>query len=232
MEDKERFASSREFVLFINKFTEVIELQLAGVRSMIEQSVDHVMKGINDISTEIGERAQVADRALEQTYYDPDHKTQELVTSIQDSVDAVIENARAHLHEDSVDELAPSSSLLDNKLRRFGGQFSKYMEALSNIDKEAGMILYSMISALSNDDVIRQRLEHILMSVHGLQIGLSYVLIDFNSRFNLKEVDLLKKDLLAYTYKLYTSESEKEAFRDIFGSPPETDECGITKKKK
>lgn len=227
-DDQDRFAAGREFVGFLNKYTEVIELQLAGVRSMIEDSVDRVMTGINEMSKEMGDKAKAADTILESTYMNPDDKTRDLVSSIQDSVNDLVEKARQDLSSQKSevqakadDASTATDNILDDRLRRFGGKFSKHMEALSTIDKEVGKILFKMVSALSNDDIIRQKLEHITMNVHALQIALSYVLIDFKSRFTLEEVNLLKKDLLGYTYRLYTSEDEKIEFEKRFAIPYE-----------
>lgn len=223
-DEQERFAASREFVRFINQYTEVIELQLTGTRRMMEDAVDQVMSGIQELSEELESKSKHAEKVLEHTYLNPDQKTSEFVSSIQSSVDVVFEEARGQLRQ-SMDqagkEMEIQSQVVEDRLRRFGGRFSKYMEALSTMDQEIGKIIYKMISALSNDDVIRQRLEHLLLSVHALKVGLSYVLIDFQERFSMQEVSLLKKDLLAYTYRLYTSEHEKDIYESIFTAPEE-----------
>lgn len=205
--------ASREFVNFLQKYTEVIELQLVGVRSMIEESVDEVMEGINKLSLETGEKAKSANAALEETYLDPDSKTKELVTTIQSSVDKLLDEA-SNSNSNEVQENED-----DDKLRRFGGRFSKHMEAMNAIDKEVSQILYNMVASLSNDDVIRQKLEHTYDSVHALQVSLSSILVNFEERYNLKEVKKMKEDLLAYTYKLYTAEDEKSIFRQFFKTP-------------
>lgn len=205
--------ASREIVNFLQKYTEVIELQLVGVRSMIEESVNGVMVGINNLSKETAEKASSANAALEETYLNPDPKTKELVTSIQSSVDNLVNEAK----EKGPDKV--ESTVQDNQLRRFGGRFSKHMEAMSTIDKEVSQILYRMVASLSNDDVVRQKLEHTLDSVHALQVSLSSILVNFEERFNLKEMKKMKEDLLGYTYKLYTAEDEKAVFRQFFKIP-------------
>ena len=208
-----RLAASREIVNFLQKYTEVIELQLVGVRAMIEESVETVMTGINDLSKETAEKAKSANAALEQTYLDPDAKTKDLVGFIQDSVDGLIKEAQENK------ESSQESKVLDNQLRRFGGKFSKHMEALSSIDKEVSQTLYKMVSSLSNDDVIRQKLEHICDSVHALQVSLSSVLVNFEESYKLKEVKKMKDDLLGYTFRLYTAEDEKAIFKQFFKTP-------------
>ena len=209
-----RLAASREIVNFLQKYTEVIELQLVGVRAMIEESVETVMGGINDLSKETAEKAKSATSALESTYLDPDAKTKDLVSFIQKSVDGLIDEAQQNKEASQVE-----SSVLDNQLRRFGGKFSKHMEALSSIDQEVSAVLYKMVSSLSNDDVIRQKLEHVCDSVHALQVSLSSVLVNFEDSYKLKEVKRMKEDLLGYTFKLYTAEDEKAIFTQFFKKP-------------
>ncbi|MFK7826743.1 MAG: hypothetical protein AB8G05_21555 [Oligoflexales bacterium] len=212
--EAERLAASREIVNFLQKYTEVIELQLVGVRAMIEESVETVMSGINDLSKETAEKAESANAALEKTYLDPDAKTKDLVGFIQDSVDGLIKEA-----QENKDASQMESSVLDNQLRRFGGKFSKHMEALSSIDKEVSSTLYKMVSSLSNDDVIRQKLEHACDSVHALQVSLSSVLVNFEESYRLREVKKMKDDLLGYTFRLYTAEDEKAIFKQFFKTP-------------
>ncbi|NRA45030.1 MAG: hypothetical protein HRU09_08760 [Oligoflexales bacterium] len=209
-----RLAASREIVNFLQKYTEVIELQLVGVRAMIEESVETVMSGINDLSKETAEKAQSATATLEKTYLEPDAKTKDLVSFIQDSVDGLINEA-----QQNKDPSQMETSVLDNQMRRFGGKFSKHMEALSSIDQEVSQILYKMVSSLSTDDVIRQKLEHICDSVHALQVSLSSVLVNFEESYKLKEVRKMKEDLLGYTFKLYTAEDEKVIFKQFFKTP-------------
>jgi len=194
---------------------------------MMEETIDQVMSGISELSEELESKSQNAEKVLESTYLNPDQKTRDFVSSIQDSVDEVFQGAKDGLREkfdQAGKEVEISSAVVDDRLRRFGGRFSKYMEALSTMDQDIGQIIYKMISALSNDDVIRQRLEHLLLSVHGMQVGLSYVLTDFKTRFTMNEVSLLRKDLLAYTYQLYTSEQEKELFETIFRAPSDEEQ--------
>lgn len=223
---KERLTTSRELVVFLNKYSEVVERQLEGVRAMIEQAVVSVMQGVQEISTATSSEANQADQILEKAYLSPDQQSKELFDSIQNSVDQVFNEAKGLA---ATDASQLSSSLVDDRLRRFGGQFSKHMEALSTLDKDLSNLLLNMMGALSNDDVIRQKLEHLLACVHALQVGLSYVLLDFGQRISLKEVQALKADLLTYTYQLYSSEEEKELFCEIFGSPPQSPQDGKTR---
>ncbi len=78
-------------------------------------------------------------------------------------------------------------------------------------------MLFSMMGALSADDVITQRLRHVSASIQALKVGLSYVLVDFETRFSTKEVTRLKKDLLRVTYTHYSTNEERKLFEQMFG---------------
>lgn len=78
-------------------------------------------------------------------------------------------------------------------------------------------MLFTMMGALSADDVITQRLRHVSASIQALKVGLSYVLVDFESRFSTKEVSRLKKDLLRVTYAHYSTNEERKLFEQLFG---------------
>ena len=216
---EEVFLASRVLVDFINRYSMVAGRQLVGVREMIEQATEKVMVGIQDLSSTLSGSAAEANEILEQTYFKPDSNTKDLVASIQSSVDELFEAAHRPTASSSTPE-SQADEIAKTHLRRVGGQFSKHMEALSTMDPEVGGLLMRMMGALSSDDVIRQRLEHVVSGIQALQIGLSYVLIDFRRRFTLEETEVLKADLLHYTFDCYSSESEKQVYLKLFGAPP------------
>ncbi len=82
---------------------------------------------------------------------------------------------------------------------------------------EAREMLFTMMGALSADDVITQRLRHVSASIQALKVGLSYVLVDFDARFSTREVTRLKKDLLRVTYTHYSTNEERKLFEQMFG---------------
>ncbi|MCB9228192.1 MAG: hypothetical protein H6618_01135 [Deltaproteobacteria bacterium] len=210
--------ANREFVQFINQYSEVIELQLIATQQMMEHALSQVMDNLQHLSSEIETESKTAEKFLEETYLSPDDDTNAFVSSIQGSVDALVNEAWDQLCHGSTKKDEESRKETKD-LRQFGERFSKQMEALSTLDSEISSIIYKMISALSNDDVIRQKLEHLLLSVHALKVGLAYILTGFRERFTLSEVDMFRKNLLKYTYRLYTSEQEKEIFQRLFPVP-------------
>lgn len=224
-DDHDRIVASRQLVIVLNKYSEVLELQLLGIRETLATAVQSVMSGINEISHATDQEAREANKVLEKTYFNPDDETKEFINTIQNSVDELLSQVQENelqVEKNNAPSIDEGQRVLDNRLRRFAGQFSKHMEALSTMDAAVGQILFRMMAALSSDDVIGQRLQHLLHSVHALEIGLSYVLLDISGRFSVKEIEKLKADLLAFTYKQYTMEGEKDLFKKIFGEPPKS----------
>lgn len=222
--DHQRIDASRQLVVALNKYTEVIELQLVGLRQTLAEAVQSVMDGITKLSNVTESESKEADQLLEKTYFAPDQNTMAFIEAVQTSVDSVF-NAAQEQKEDLSSALSnrgkeakEDQRIVDDQLRRFAGQFSKHMEALSTMDSTIAGILFKMMAALSSDDVIGQRLQHVLHAVHGLEVGLSYLLIDTKQRFNFDEVEKVKRDVLSFTFAQYTSEDEKEMFRKIFSN--------------
>lgn len=213
----ERSAASLELVVFLNKYAELLSEQLGAIRKLIEEAVIVVMDNVNTLSQETAQKASEVEKQLTHTYLNPDQKTSDLVEAIQGNVDELF----ALASKDLANTHSKATSSTAEKQRRLGGQFSKSMEAIGTMDEALSQMLMDMMAALSNDDVIRQKLEHVLQMVNALQVGMSYVMIDFKNKFTQSEVDALKADLLAYTYKIYTCESEKDIQKAIFGLPTE-----------
>jgi len=91
------------------------------------------------------------------------------------------------------------------------------MEAISTLDDNIKQVLISIMGALSTDDVIDQKLDHVERSLNALQISLAYVLVDFAARFTHEGVEKLKRELIQYVYRQYTMESERDVHKNIFG---------------
>ena len=109
--------------------------------------------------------------------------------------------------------------ILEDKLRRSGGVFSKHMEALSFMDREVQAVLVKVVGAVSMDDVMAQRLTHVIQSIHLFRNGLSRVVTDHGSYNTQVKVKTLRNEILTQVYRSYTAEEEKVIFHKIFGQP-------------
>lgn len=206
-------------IQFLQQFTGLMGKQLNEVRKVMNCTVEEVMEGVNAISSESQSKRDLAEQRLESTYLNPDAETQVLVDDLQKMVSDIFDKAKDHIeHGTSLDELesADPEILLQNRLNRFDGKFMKDMSNLPQMDDHLKNLLLGIMGALSSEDVIAQRLDHIIMALKVLQTGLNYVLIDYESRCNVAELDKVTTDIRNYTYRQYTTEDEKNDFFEFF----------------
>ena len=136
---------------------------------------------------------------------------------VQDEVTRIFEAANAQVvNEKDVVSTAGNEQLAD-KLRRNAGLFSKHMEALGTLDDDLQEMLMTMMGMLSRDDVIAQRIEHVAQGLQAMQMGLAYILVDFETRCREADVDKLAADMKQFTLRSYTMEEERKLFIAAFG---------------
>lgn len=206
-------------VEFLQKYTQVLTQQIEAVQLQMEESAGSVMTAIQDLATSTEKKKQEADLVLEQTYLAPDAKTSALVDSIQKSTDDIFDQAfaEAALSEQKSDPVKDDSGL---DMRRMGGLFSKHMESVSTLDDSVKHIVLNMVGAMSNSDIVKQRLDHLNVGMKAMHTGLANILVDLDSKLSPELIKDFRFRLLDYTYKTYTTEQEKNAFKEIFGASP------------
>lgn len=104
-----------------------------------------------------------------------------------------------------------------NKSASTSGSTKFQIPLPEKFDGQMNDILMAMMGALSADDVIAQRLAHVVSGIQTFNVGLAYVLVDFENRFNSASVNKLKDDILKTTYKFYSTEEERDIYKGVFG---------------
>lgn len=207
--------ATRALITFVRSYTDLLEHQLRDIHGVMRETVDGVMAGIQEISNKTAEGKRKANEVLTTTYTNPDADAKKVIDEAQDAVDQVMAQALTG----AAPQAGPSPSAqeeLKDKLRRSSGIFSKHMESLGRLDDDLSGLLLSMMGALSRDDVITQRIEHVMMALNAMQASLTYILTDFDTRCRQGEVERYIKDLKAFTLRTYTTEDEKRQFYEIF----------------
>jgi len=90
------------------------------------------------------------------------------------------------------------------------------MDALHQLNDDLKNVVFGIIGALSSEDVIAQKLQHVTMSLKALQTGLNYILIDFDKRCQRDELEKVVSGIKNFTLKQYTTEEERKQFAEIF----------------
>jgi len=215
--DLSQMESINQLVSFLRSYSNMQSQQLVAVQSSITELVDRVMSAVSNISNKTETKAKEADTVLVAVSTEPDAETAKLMGDLQNAADNVF--AKASGSEIDAGTSGDSSSPdMENSLRRLGGRFTKHMEALSTLDNELKEVLFGVMGALSSDDVIRQRLEHVVKSTQILgdffaQLSSASVMEDLNKAHE------LRMRALTSVYKSFTTEDEKEIFHSIFGKP-------------
>jgi hypothetical protein len=210
---------SAYLVSFLAQYTRLLEGQLLNIRETMVSTVETVMQGVAGISSTTEDRRQHAEKVLESTYVNPDMETEILIQDMQKVVDEIFdEMSERHAKGQDIGQLvsAEPEVLVRNRINRFAGRFKTEMNTLNTIDDELKNVIFGIIGALSSEDVIAQKLEHVVMSLKILQTGLNYVLIDYDQRCTLDELEKVAADIKSYTFRQYTAEDEKKRFLAIF----------------
>lgn len=213
-------------VSFIQKFTMVLAKQIEAVQIEMDESATNVLNAIQDLAKSTESKKEQAEKALEAAYLSPDAGTQDLVSSIQKSTDDIFEQAAMEQASSGIVGMAAESggvakNQVDTgvEIRRFGGLFSKHMESISTLDDSLQGVVMGMVGSMSNSDIVKQRLDHLITGMSAMHTGLSNILYDLNGTLNPALIADFKARMLEFTYSNFTMETEKAAFSELFGDP-------------
>lgn len=206
--DRDKLEASKDLVEFLSKCCELLELQISSVGTVLETTVLEVMEEIRSLSMITEDARKTAESAIEETFLDPSNETRQFIDSIQSYVDDLVEGKEVASDLDD---------LVQKNITRFGGRFVKHMEAISNLDDNVREALMVMMAALSVDDKVAQRLEHLNHCVQAFKMFLSYLLIDFENRSDPEKVKLLIEDLESFSWRVYSSNEERDLHVEVFG---------------
>ena len=208
--------ATRNLVTFIQAYTDMLEKSLVSIQGSMRDTVEGVMKGINDISNKTAAKKREANEVLVNTYTKPDAEAAKAMASAQDEVNQIMNSAASAAAAAPPLFTAVNGNVDGDSLRRSSGLFSKHMEAMETLDGDLQGMLVTMMGALSQDDVISQKIEHVTSSLNALQTSLTYLLTDFSGRCNEEGIARFAKDLKAVVFRSYTMEDEKKIFYSVF----------------
>lgn len=210
---------SAYLISFLSSYTELVEKELQSIREDVVNTVEAVMSGIEGISEKTEQKRREVEQALESTYLRPDVETEILIQDMQKIADDVFEKVSAEVESGGTAEAVSSSAsevILRNRINRFSSKLASSQGRLSQVDDDMSNLVFGIIGSLSTEDVIVQRLEHVVLSLQSLQTGLSYILIDYDQRCKMEELSRVIKDIKTFTFRQFTTEEEKRLFRAIF----------------
>ncbi len=173
---------------------------------MLEGIVEQVMRSMTELNDESARKVRAAKDFVS--------KEGEIKSSLEKKETELVQVAE---NSETIRRL-----VLESKLLRSSGTFSKNLEAISMLNTDLQKLLAQVIGAVSLDDVIAQRLSHVIESLQTLQSALAQFLKDYTSECRPERVKLLRNKVLTKVYLSYSSEEEREVFHKIFGHPKST----------
>lgn len=211
MERKEEFLASKILIDFIRDFTLLTEQQIIAIRRLMESTVRDVMNHVTHISNLSSSHTEKANEVLIAADGQKD-----LVSSSRSEIEKKEQVILSDTENESLRKAA-----LESQLMRAGGLYTKHLEALSRMDGDVQSLISRVVGSVSNDDVMAQRLSHVISSLNHLQLGLSEVLGSFPKYLKPEAIKSFRNKVLTNVYLSYTSQDEREIFHRIFGHPKE-----------
>jgi hypothetical protein len=199
------YLAAKILVDFIRDFNLLTELQLLAVRHLMRQTVEGVMNTVSEMSECADAKKRQAQQILRKNEAGGDFVPFLLSDLGDDDLKGISQDQRIEL--------------LEAKIRRSGGLFSKHMKAIHLLSADMQELVLSVVGSLSIDDVLGQRLTHAMASIRILKAALSEVISKYEMYQQPQEVKALRNRVLNAVYTTYTSEDDREVFHRVFGKP-------------
>jgi hypothetical protein len=172
---------------------------LSDLQREMEVAVVDVMKQVELINQTSSDETQKADKIL--SGENGEFKSVGAKEKIQDELSRV---DGKKLQE----QMGSSMLLAGNKLKAD-------MARLSHVDDKIKDSIFNIIGLVSNDDVVRHRLEHVGAAGIALQVAIKDI-YSKNSSLSLELIEKETKELNEKVFKSFTMESERNEFRKVF----------------
>lgn len=216
MAEQKDIQSPQDLIRFLGSYSLLLEAQLTEIRNTVSNTLAKIMSHL----CEAGERSEKGKRDAEaifdDTYLNPDEKMQESIGAVQDKVDDVINEALSG-GSGSEDDGSFGKELQD-AIGSVSATFQQLAGKLDNVDTELQNRATEIMGELSSDDVVAQRLDHVIFALNAMSSNLGQLLLDFNSK-KPEDYSRFASSLCDYTFQQYTMEEEKEVFGRFFNPP-------------
>lgn len=189
-----RDAEVTELLLFVRNFARLMDQQLSDTRKIMEKTVEQMMNSVSAINDAADIQLKKADEVL-----------------VKDKDNQTFVSKRAKEVDSNFADPAGRVKVLNEHI-------STHMATLGNLDESVRSVLFSIMGALSMDDVIRQRLEHVTTSMNAMENGVGRVLAEFSAgRLVDADAKLINSEMADKMYRSFTMEEEKTVFRNVLG---------------
>lgn len=138
-------------MVLIFGFIRLTHLQIQSVQLELKNALASIVDISMRLENESGLRRTQAEAEYERTFFNPDGSSSSLMTDVQSSVDSIFDLVAAE---------GEISSTAEQKISLGGSKFSKAVEAISGLHQDIAQPLVEMMSVLSVENQVGQRLLH------------------------------------------------------------------------
>lgn len=189
-----RDAEVKDLLLFVRNFARLMDQQLIDTRKIMEKTVEQMMSSVSAINDAADVQLKKADEVL-----------------VKDKEKQTFISKRAKEIDSNFADPAGRVKVLNEHI-------SAHMATLGNLDDSVRSVLFSIMGALSMDDVIRQRLEHVTASMNAMEAGVGRVLTEFSAgRLADTDAKIINSEMADKMYRSFTMEEEKTVFLSVLG---------------
>ena len=188
-----------EFMEFLSSYSKLLSAQLIDLHREMETAVLDVMNQVESISKFSESQALIANQVLTSTNGEIKNvDVRKMIRAELSQVDG--KKVQDHL----------SQSLVSA-----GNRLKGEMALLDHVETNIKDSIFKIMGHMSNDDVVRQRLEHIGQALEAMQSTISE-LYSQGSELTTESVVEANKRLSEKVLKSFTMEEERVQFKKIF----------------
>ena len=188
-----------EFMEFLSSYSKLLSAQLIDLHREMETAVLDVMNQVESISKFSESQALIANQVLTSTNGEIKNvDVRKMIRAELSQVDG--KKVQDHL----------SQSLVSA-----GNRLKAEMALLDHVETNIKDSIFKIMGHMSNDDVVRQRLEHIGQALEAMQSTISE-LYSQGSELTTESVVEANKRLSEKVLKSFTMEEERVQFKKIF----------------
>ena len=189
----------QEFLDFLASYTDMLTDHLKDLQREMEVAVVDVMRQVELISDTSSEEAGNADKILSGD--NGEFKEVDAKEKIQSELSRV-DGKKLQEH-------------MGQSMLKAGNKLKSDMALLSQVDDKIKTSVFNIIGLASNDDVVRQRLEHVGAAGVALQVLIKEIYTK-HENISVELVENEIKELNEKVLKSFTMEDERIEFRKIF----------------
>lgn len=211
---EQRKEAVRDLVKFISDYTELLQGQIQSIKGDMASIVDEVMESVKSLNNAQIEKTKMAESILlkgnDEVKTERTDKFKEYSAKLKNEVESET------FKKANVDV----SHMMSTNVKKVGNELREHMKSLENLDSKMQELILTMVGAMSADDVVGQRIDHVSFALDKMSKELSGIVQDFETKFVPTQVEHFGLELNKAVFSKYTIPDERECFIKVQGYNP------------